>query len=348
MFQAAKIITAALVLATSLGAVAQAAPVPARPACQPINEESFVRIGGIEQWVTIKGSCRDNPVVLVLHGGPGNPISPFADALYGPWEKDVTLVQWDQRGAGKTFGRNPDNAPLTIEGMAQDGIEVATYLTAHLGQKKVVLVVGSWSSVLGVHMAKARPELFQAYIGTGQLVRNPDNQIASYQKVMALARAAGDTATVTTLEALGPPPWINPRAFGTLRRATRVYEAKTAKPAPKAWWAPAAPYATDAAQADYEAGEEFSFIQFVGMKGDGMLSHVDLPALGPAFAIPMHFVQGSEDLVTTPEVARAYYDSITAPRKTWRLVTDAGHDPNESLLAAQHDILMTQVLPQTR
>ncbi|ALL15393.1 proline iminopeptidase [Caulobacter henricii] len=313
-----------------------------------MNEESFVRIGGIEQWVTIKGSCRDNPVVLVLHGGPGNPISPFADALYGPWEKDVTLVQWDQRGAGKTFGRNPDNAPLTIEGMAQDGIEVATYLTAHLGQKKVVLVVGSWSSVLGVHMAKARPELFQAYIGTGQLVRNPDNQIASYQKVMALARAAGDTATVTTLEALGPPPWINPRAFGTLRRATRVYEAKTAKPAPKAWWAPAAPYATDAAQADYEAGEEFSFIQFVGMKGDGMLSHVDLPALGPAFAIPMHFVQGSEDLVTTPEVARAYYDSITAPRKTWRLVTDAGHDPNESLLAAQHDILMTQVLPQTR
>lgn len=348
MFQAAKIIAAALVLATSFGAVAQAAPVSAKPVCQPINEESFVRIGGIDQWVTIKGSCRNNPVVLVLHGGPGNPISPFADALYGSWEKDVTLVQWDQRGAGKTFGRNPDNGSLTIAGMAQDGIEVATYLTAHLGQKKIVLLVGSWSSVLGVHMAKARPELFQAYIGTGQLVRNPDNQIASYQKVMALARAAGDTATVATLEALGPPPWINPRAFGTLRRATRVYEAKTAKPAPKAWWAPAAPYATDAAQADYEAGEDFSFIQFVGMKGDGMLSHIDLPALGPAFAIPMHFVQGSEDLVTTPEVARAYFDSITAPRKTWRLVTDAGHDPNESLLAAQHDILMTEVLPQMR
>lgn len=343
MLHSAKLAFAAFLLATTFAASAHA-----RPACAPVNEESFVKIGGIEQWVTIKGACRDNPVVLVLHGGPGNPMTPYADALYGAWEKDFTMVQWDQRGAGKTFGRNHDESALTVEGMAQDGVEVAAYLTAHLNQKKVVLMGGSWSSVLGVHMARARPELFHAYITTGQLVRNPDNLISSHQKVLTLARAAGDTATVATIEALGSPPWTNPRAFGILRRATRVYEAKTATPAPKAWWAPAAPYATDKALADYEGGEDFSYIQFVGMKGDGMLSRIDLPALGLDFAIPMFFVQGAADLVTTPEVARRYYDSITAPKKAWRLVTDAGHDPNESLLAAQHDILMTQVLPLTR
>ncbi|WGG48532.1 alpha/beta fold hydrolase [Rugamonas sp. DEMB1] len=73
---------------------------------QAVNEAGYVAIGGIAQWVTIKGASCANPVILVVHGGPGNPLSPYADAIYGAWQKDYTLVQWDQRGAGKTYGRN--------------------------------------------------------------------------------------------------------------------------------------------------------------------------------------------------------------------------------------------------
>src|SRR5688500_12747560 len=69
-----------------------------------IHEEKFIKINGIEQWVTIKGDST-KPVVLFIHGGPGNPLTPFADAIYGKWEKDFILVQWDQRGSGKTYGR---------------------------------------------------------------------------------------------------------------------------------------------------------------------------------------------------------------------------------------------------
>ena len=64
----------------------------ARTLPQRIREEMFVRIGGIEQWITIKGDDRNNPVVLFLHGGPGDALSPFADALFVGWEKDFTLV----------------------------------------------------------------------------------------------------------------------------------------------------------------------------------------------------------------------------------------------------------------
>jgi hypothetical protein len=58
----------------------------------------FVPIGGIDQWITIKGEDQDNPVVLFLPGGPGDALSPFADAMFEGWEKSFALVQWDQRG----------------------------------------------------------------------------------------------------------------------------------------------------------------------------------------------------------------------------------------------------------
>lgn len=72
-----------------------------------VREEMFVRIGGIDQWITIKGDDRNNPVVLFLHGGPGDALSPFADAMFGGWEKDFTCVQWDQRGAGNLRQERP-------------------------------------------------------------------------------------------------------------------------------------------------------------------------------------------------------------------------------------------------
>jgi pimeloyl-ACP methyl ester carboxylesterase len=143
---------------------------------KPIKEEMFVRIGGIDQWITIKGADRNNPVVLFLHGGPGDAWSPFADALFGGWEKEFTLVQWDQRGAGRTYGKSgPSIEPtMTIERMAQDGIEVAEFLTKHLNKKQIIIEGASWGSILGINMAHARPDLFYAYVGVAQLAGDND------------------------------------------------------------------------------------------------------------------------------------------------------------------------------
>ncbi|KFN44166.1 alpha/beta fold hydrolase [Arenimonas oryziterrae] len=321
---------------------------PCRTATAAVHEQGFVMIGGIEQWVTIQGASCANPVVLFVHGGPGNPLTPFADAVYGAWEKDFTLVQWDQRGAGRTFGRHPQaaDATLTIEQMAQDGVEVAAYVTQRLGKQKVLLLGGSWGSILGVHMIKARPALFTAYVGAGQLVSYRDNPLASYQKTLALARAANDAKTLETLEALGPPPWTNPRAFGVLRRATRLYEAKKSTPAPADWWTLPAEYATAERQAEYEAGEDYSYLQFVGLTGEGMLSKLNLPKLGLKFDVPVFIIEGEEDLVSTPEVAKAYFDAISAPRKEFVLLPKAGHDPNAATIAAEYRLLRSVATPE--
>jgi len=194
-------------------------------------------------------------------------------------------------------------------------------------------------------MVKSRPDLFHAYVGIGQLVSYRDNQEASYRQVVALARAAGDAKTVSAMEALGPPPWTNPRNFGILRRATRTFESKTSTSGPESWWVPSPPYATDERRAEYEGGEDYSYLQFVGLKGGGMFSLVDLPKLGAAFEIPVFLVQGAEDLVTVPDVAKRYFDTISAPAKDYVLLPRTGHDPNPIMVEAVYNVLKTRVLP---
>ena len=116
-----------------------------------INEERFIHINGIGQWVTIKGDST-KPVVLFLHGGPGSPLSPSANAIYGQWEKEYTLVQWDQRGSGRTFGANaPEELtpaylrtnPLTLEQMTADGIELTKYLLKYLNKTRSCFMLTS-------------------------------------------------------------------------------------------------------------------------------------------------------------------------------------------------------------
>jgi pimeloyl-ACP methyl ester carboxylesterase len=324
------------------------------PACAAkagkLDEKGFVTIGGIEQWVTVKGDSCANPIILFISGGPGNPLSPYADAVYGAWSKDFTLVQWDQRGAGMTYGRNPpaEDSVLTLQQMSDDGAELAAYLAHRYGKQKVILWGSSWGSILGVHMAKAHPELFHAYLGTSQLVSYRENEATSYAALLALARAADDTAALEVLDGVGAPPWTDPRSFGKVRRVIRRYEAQVTTAPPEAWWTPAAEYSTAKAQADYEAGEEYSFLNFVGMHGDGMYSQVDLPALGTDFAIPMFFVEGAHDLLATPDVAQRYYDSLTAPQKALVVLEHAGHDPNQDVVDAEYRMLKERILPLTQ
>jgi pimeloyl-ACP methyl ester carboxylesterase len=312
-----------------------------------LDEKKFIMVGGIQQWITIRGASCDNPVILFLHGGPGNSLSPYADAIYGAWQREFTLVQWDQRGAGKTFAANPATAEsaLTVERMTQDGIALAEYLTRYLGKRKVILMGGSWGSILGIHMIKSRPDLFYAYVGTGQIVSYRENQNASYTKLIALARAAGDQKTVSAIAALGPPPWTNPRNSGILRRATRIYEARTSAAAPGAWWVPAPEYTAPQMQEYFEQADDYSYLQFVGLKGDGMFSGVDLSQLGMKFEIPVYIIEGSEDLVAVPDVAKRYFDGIAAPDKEYISIPGTGHDPNQAMIDAQYKVLRQKIRP---
>jgi pimeloyl-ACP methyl ester carboxylesterase len=323
-----------------------ATPEPAQAQATPIEEAAYVEIRGAEQWVTISGADRANPIILVLHGGPGNALSPFAAALFADWRDDFTIVQWDQPGAGRTFMRNGEAiaSHMSVEHMARDGIEVAQYAAERLGQNKVILLAPSWGSILGVHMAHVRPDLFHAYVGQSQIVHWNANLAASYARVSELARAAEDQETLDAFAAIGPPPWDYVRAWPQFRRRQMHYQRALAAEGPLALeMAPA--YAGDEERAANEAAEEFSFLHFWGIELDGPLTEVDLTALGNDFAIPFFVVHGEQDLVAMPELASSFVESIDAPQKAFVIVPGAGHETSAPLMRATHELMLERVRP---
>ena len=154
-----------------------------------VEELKPVKIGGVDQWLHIRGRNRNNPVLLVLHGGPGGPNIGFVDAIQRPWEDYFTVVQWDQRQTGKSYyPADDDNVPLTVEQFIADTEEVVDYLRNYLQQEKVVVMGCSWGTILGMHLVKRRPEWVSAYIGVGQSVGGINNERALYKRLLDHAR----------------------------------------------------------------------------------------------------------------------------------------------------------------
>ena len=284
-----------------------------------IDEAGYVRVGGIHQWIQIRGRDRSNPVVLWLNGGPG--FSTLgATILYSKWERDFTIVMWDQRGEGKTLEKTgPDVAStMSVAQMTQDGIELAEYLRAHLGKKKIVLLGHSWGSIVGVHMVAERPDLFYAYVGTGQVVQVARGMAAAYPVLLARARLQHNDDAGSALAKVGPPPYASlADYFVPLRWANEL------DPPPKS----KAPLATlpwrlfrSVVLTRYvAAGVEFS--QRVMSRP---LLQEDIARV-TNIAVPVIFIQGSEDLVTPTALAKRYFDMITAPDKQFVVLAGDGH-----------------------
>jgi pimeloyl-ACP methyl ester carboxylesterase len=181
-----------------------------------IEEEGFVQIGGIDQWIQIRGEDRLNPVVLFLHGGPGVSYIPFGDA-FRDWEGCFTVVHWDQRGAGKTYSQS-SAGDLDIDRMIQDGIEVAEHLRGRLGKDKVLLFAHSWGTILGLRMAQLRPDLFDGYVGAGQIVDMPNGETASYHMLVERLTASGNSRALESLQRAGPPPYSDQKRWMVKQR----------------------------------------------------------------------------------------------------------------------------------
>ena len=316
-----------------------------------INEAKFISIGGIEQWVTMNGDDRSKPVILFLHGGPGSTMSQYEDSGYGHWKKDFVLVNWDQRGAGKTFGRNTPKElteayyienPLTVEQMTADGIELSEYLVKHLGKRKIIIVATSWGSVLGAKMALARPDLFAAYIGHSQIVNASEGLVYAYGKVLSMAQESKDQESIDRLKLLGPPPYEDAMKEGQLMRVIKKYERENSTPAPASWWKLSSAYDNEKDAKNRYDGDDYSFLHFAGHKKMGiksMVAGINFLKDGLHCKIPMYLIQGEADILTSKQLTKKYFDKLKAPKKELVLLPDAAHGHNQSVLDAQYKIV---------
>jgi pimeloyl-ACP methyl ester carboxylesterase len=287
-----------------------------------INDAEFIKVGGIDQWITIRGQNRDNPVLLLLHGGPGNAFQSITRRAYLRWEKQFTIVQWDQRGAGKTYGRSgPVGTDVTVHRMVLDGAEVAEYVRAKLHKRKIILIGHSWGSILGIHLAMERPDLFSAYVGTGQVVNHAKGKVIAWEQLKAEARERGDRQALQELNAIGPPPYAsNSKSLVHTKWANR-FEPGT----PSNWTILSAVLLDSPAT----IGDFRDLIRGIRTSEDhfrGMEEQFDLTRLGTDFAIPVFVFQGAVDNVTPVPPLIPYMESIRAPQKELILIPNAGHN----------------------
>src|SRR5690606_2613363 len=168
-----------------------------------IQETYKARIGGIDQWINIRGQDRGNPVILFIHGGPASPLMPTVWEFQRPLEEYFTVVNYDQRGAGKTFLANDPDAvagTLHIARYVDDAIEIAEHVRQRLGKDKLILAGHSWGTIVGMGAALERPDLFHAYVGVGQVINVRDNERISFAYGLEQAREHGNAEAIAELE----------------------------------------------------------------------------------------------------------------------------------------------------
>jgi pimeloyl-ACP methyl ester carboxylesterase len=286
-----------------------------------IDEAKYLTVGGIEQWVTIRGEDRANPVVLVLHGGPGDATNPWGHAGFRAWLKTYTVVQWDQRGAGRTLGRNgrATAATLTIDRLVQDGVELAEALRTSLRKDKIILLGHSWGSVLGVLMAKAKPDLFIAFVGTGQVGDPARGYQVAFDALIANARTLGDARALRELQEIGPPPYKSGRGYQVQRRWSNLFEGADAFLASMLGFALSAPGYTMRDMNDWIDGQALSAERLVPQS-----SALTATALTGRFAVPVFVIQGSDDFTTPTSLAKEFVEGVEAPRKAF-VTIKGGH-----------------------
>lgn len=309
------------------------------------KESEYVNIGGIDQWISIRGTDRDNPILLILHGGPGFSNAVFAHA-FDPWQNQFTLVDWDQRGAGRTFSRNgPENSlPLTLDQLTADGIELARHLRRRFGHEKVAIFAMSFGSAIGLKMVTEEPDLFYAYVSTGQIINRTDGDKRGYELTLAEARRRNEKEAISALEAIGPPPWPDAQTWSAAKGfATRM--TREEDPASKMRIGELMQALPEQGYSEKEISDMVSGARFTAQQLKLHESTFDARQFAIELDVPIYIFQGARDLNAVTSLVEEWFKDLKAPRKELKVIPNASHGAFYANVQELHGFLVETILP---
>ncbi len=304
-----------------------------------VAEAGFWRIGGLDQWVMIRGRKVDNPLLVILHGGPGSSETAMFRAFNAALEDAFTVVYWDQRGAGRSYSKTIPAVSMTIEGFIADLDELIDKLLARFERRKVVVLGHSWGSALGALYVSRFPAKVAAYVGVGQVADMAASEVASYDFALAKARERGHRKAVADLLAIGPPPH-SIKAIMTQRRWLAAMGGALGPNLtfPKLIWrAMSSPEASPWDLVSMVQGSRFSLAHLWAELMEGNIQR-DVRHL----EVPVFFLLGRLDMQVVASVAEAYFEVLEAPYKQLIWFENSGH-----MAPAEEPELFNRVMVET-
>jgi pimeloyl-ACP methyl ester carboxylesterase len=287
-----------------------------------IAEEGYRRIGGVDQWVIIRGENLSNPPLICLHGGPGFSETWLQRYFNAVLEKSFTVVYWDQRGAGKSFNPKIEKSSMTVEQFIADLDELVDVFRARLGYSKVVIFGHSWGSVLGVLYAARFPEKVSAYVGGAQVGDWPRAESASYALTLADAHRRNNRKALKALRAIGPPPYAASSVFTERTWSQRL----DGQLRPAALWNMARIALGGPESVLFNLPRTIRGFRFTMSAMWPEVSKLNMIKLVPALPMPVFFFVGKRDHWVPAETSVEYFNALTAPDKTLVWFEQSGHE----------------------
>lgn len=317
-----------------------------------LAELATVRLGGQKQAIMIHGRSANLPVLLYLSGGPGQSDLAYSRVLLADLAQDFVVVGWDQRGTGKSYAALDPTEDLTLDQAIADTIELTNYLRERFDEEKIYLMGESWGTTLGVLAVQQRPDLYHAWIGSGQMVSQRETDRQLYRDVLALAERTGDAALQEQMLAYGEPPYADvpyPNAV-VMSNYPRL---ETPYTPPRAY----IERGTTANLGPYGIfGSEYNFVEKINVLRGlidmfsilyPQIQHIDLRQDAPQLDVPVYILDGAAELAARRDLALEWYAMLDAPIKRLYTFEDGGHSVAFEQFEALHNILTETVLLET-
>ena len=271
-----------------------------------ISELKSVQINGEDLTVLIRGNNKDNPVLIFVHGGPCCSEIPYVRKYQGELEKDFTIVHYDQRGSGKSYKADKDYSTVTAKTHVDDLIALTEYVEDYLNKDKVILAGHSFGTYIATQAAALRPDLYESYVGIGQMSDTIKSELKTLDKCIAAAEEKGDKADAEKLRDLKPS--IQNSSMIVPRDYVRKYGFAARKIDDNLDYVLAFLFGTE-----YNLRDAAGFYMASAKYQDALvmegLSH-PITEIVTSLDIPVYFVMGKYDGMTSPEAAKEYLDSL--------------------------------------
>ncbi len=307
-----------------------------------------VNLGGLDQYIIIRGMDSTRPVILFLHGGPGAPEVALMNELNPGLEENYVMVYWEERGAGKSFSGKIDPESMTLDQMVQDTRQLSKMLIDRFDKDKIYLMGHSWGSFLGIQTVYRHPDLFHVFFGIGQVCHQYRGERIAFEWVKEQAAQQNDKKALRALSGVSfPDSLADARTWFNYLRIQRKYASNfrggITRETTGRW--PAVKMILNAGE--YTLGDKLNYLRggvfslrhlWTEVMYRNLFDEID------SVQIPVYIFQGKYDYQTPYILAKEFHDQLKAPRKEFLSFENSAHSPQVEEVDKFNNIVKSKIL----